>query len=289
MNPSSLHRNRDGSEPTKITISIPCGPDILTNMHGNFGPIEVPASRLLSLPREIRDEIVKHLLRAGNLAILRTSRQLYQESRERLYHEGIFRFKMGFPDADWRGSIPPSEYIRTLDLPDECFQNLFLPGEWIYFQSLHLRIFVGREDKEKNPFFWTRSQLKDLQMLYYDYPDVRYPKQECRVVLDFGATALEPHSNLDIRKMKTVLSMLAPLINFTTVVITFVPGQSELWRIAGAVEGKWDKWQFVKGILERQLGPGKIIRETDDGEEQMVFHPLEYGNSLGRTKQIAET
>lgn len=38
---------------------------------------EVPTSNLLSLPREIRDDIVAHLFRAGDLAILRISRQLY--------------------------------------------------------------------------------------------------------------------------------------------------------------------------------------------------------------------
>ena len=109
----------------------------------NFSLAEVPTSNLLSLPREIRDDIIAHLLRAGDLAILRTSSQLYLESRERLYREGIFRFKMGFPDS---------------------YSGPLLPDEWIIFHDLHLHIFVGRADKEDMPIA-ARMQLDGLREL----------------------------------------------------------------------------------------------------------------------------
>ena len=238
------------------------GLDILTSMLRKLYPIEVPASKLLSLPREIRDDIVAYLLRAGDLAILRTSRQLYQESRERLFREGIFRFKLGFPDDD--------------------YPSILLPNEWILFQSLHFHIFVGRPDIEIK---WLTSyrQLDDLQILDLTDLKVIYPKLECRIVFDFGTTDLEPGANLDTRKMRFVLALLEPLAAFTTVVVMFVPGQSGLWQNERRTDGKWE---IVKGKLEQKFGPGKIIRGTDEEEERMVFHPLEFCNGLAQAKRL---
>ena len=215
----------------------------------NFSLTEIPTSNLLSLPREIRDDIVAHLLRAGDLAILRTSRQLYQESRERLYCEGVFRFKMGFPDS----------YSGTL-----------LPDEWIKFHDLHLHIFVGRADKEDMPIA-ARMQLDGLRL----DPEVIYPKRECRIVFDFGTVDLEPKRHLNTCKMSMVLPMLEPLVIFTKVVLMFVPGQSKIWESTS--EGKWD---IVKMYLERRLGPGRLICGTDEEEERMIFYPLKWSNSL---------
>ena len=49
-----------------------------------------PINPLLSIPCEIRDEICAYLLRAGDLAILRTSKKICDEARERLYRENFF-------------------------------------------------------------------------------------------------------------------------------------------------------------------------------------------------------
>ena len=227
------------------------------------GFTEAPISRLLSLPREIRDEIVVHLLRAGDLAILRTSRQIYRESKERLYREGIFRFKIGFADRS---------------------RGICLPNVWIKFQSLHLDIFVGGADKERMPYA-ARLQLELLRLLDETYPEVIYPKRECHIVFDFGIVDLESEDTLNTCNMYTALPLLAPLVAFTTVVISFVPGQSGLWQVEGTLVGNWE---IVSRYLERRLGPYKIIRGTDEEEERMVFHPLEWCNSLTQTEQITE-
>ena len=221
---------------------------------------EVPTSALLSLPCEIRDDILAYLLRAGDLAILRTSRQLYMECKERLYREGILRVEIGFPDG----------------YRDGC-----LPDEWIDFQRLHLHIFVGRADIEGMPVL-ARMQLDQLILLNKTYLEVIYPKLECHIVFDFGIDDPVP---LNTCNMRIALPKLAPLVAFTTVVFSFVPGQSGLWDVEGTLVGKWE---IVKEYLERKLGPGKIIRGADEEEERMVFHPLEFCNSLARAEQIAE-
>ena len=259
-----MHYIRGRLEPINVISRGYYSSGIFTTGLGIFSLIDVPRSALLSLPREIRDEIFAHLLRAGDLAILRTSLRIYKECRERLYREGIFRFKMGFPDG-YRGAC--------------------LPNQWIYFQNLHLHIFVGHSDREEIPVS-TRMQLDGLRLLDETYPEVIYPKQECRITFDFGAVDPGPKRPLHTCKMRVVLLMLAPLVVFTTVVFMFVPGQSELWEIEGTLQGKWE---ILKGTLERKLGPSKFICGTDEEEGRLVFHPLEWSNSLARMQEIAES
>ena len=239
-------------------------PDILTaGLIINLSLIDVPTSTLLSLPREIRDDIFVHLLRAGDLAILRTSRQLYKECKERLYREGILRCKIGFRDNYPRAVLPP---------------------EWLKFQNLHLHIFVGRANIEGMPVT-ACMQLDELILLNETYPDVIYPKRECHIVFDFGTVDLAPGTHLNTCNMRIALPKLAPLVAFTTVVFSFVPGQSGLWEIEGTSKGKWE---ILNEYLERKLGPSKIICGADGEEERMVFRPLEFCNSKAQTEQTAE-
>ena len=220
----------------------------MTSWNYRFSLNEVPTSALLSLPREIRDDILAYLLRASDLAILRTSRQLYKECKERLYREGTLRVKIGFRDG---------------------YRTACLPNEWLDFQRLHLHIFVGRADIESIHVL-ARMQLDELILLNKTYPDVIYPKQECHIVFDFGFDDPAP---LNTCNMRFVLLTLAPLVAFTTVVFSFVPGQSGLWEVEGTLVGKWE---IVKKYLERKLGPGKIVRGADEEDERMVFHPLKF-------------
>ena len=229
----------------------------------SFSPTRIPTSTLLSVPREIRDDIIAHLLRAGDLAILRTSRKLYIESKERLYREGTFRFKMGFRDS---------------------YSGTYLPKTWIMFQSLHLHIFIGGPELEDMPVP-SRSQLHDLRFLNLTLPNVIYPKRECRIVFDLGPVDPVTKRPLNTIKLRTVLPMLEPLVVFATVVVTFVPGQSELWPRQGMLMGKWE---ILRQYLARRLGPWKFISGTDGEEARLLFHPLEFCNSLAREEQVSE-
>ena len=69
-------------------------------------------SSLMSLPREIRDEICAYLLNAGDLSILRTSKHLSHEAKERLYREGVYRVKLGGESGGDVGSFLPKELGR---------------------------------------------------------------------------------------------------------------------------------------------------------------------------------
>lgn len=161
------------------------------------------------------------------------------------------------------------------------------------------------------------TQLDGLRFLDHTYPEVIYPKRECRITFDFGAADPCPwpwlRRPLRTSNMRIVLSMLAPLVVFATVVFDFVPGQSELWEVEGTLKRKWG---ILQKSLERKIGPGKVIRgtdkeeeddeekneeeegdeekdeeneeEEDDEKERMVFHPLDWSNNLARTQQIAE-
>ena len=50
---------------------------------------------LLTISREVRDEIFAYLLRAGSLAILSTCKQVHDELEDRLFQEAVFRVKIG--------------------------------------------------------------------------------------------------------------------------------------------------------------------------------------------------
>ena len=90
---------------------------------------KAPTSPLLSTPRELRDETYGYPLRCGDLAILRTSKHVGHEARERLHREGVFRIKMGFPDDG-----------------DEDFS---FQQKWEYLQNFHFRLYLepGRRSK----------------------------------------------------------------------------------------------------------------------------------------------
>ena len=91
---------------------------------------KVPRSPLLSLPPELLHKIFAPFLRSGDLAILRTSRQICDEGVGRLYREGVFRLSLGF--GWW--------YHRWDDAADINVENSLFFAQWKKFQNFHFRL-----------------------------------------------------------------------------------------------------------------------------------------------------
>ena len=66
-----------------------------------------PQRGLLSISRELRDEIFGYLLRAGSLEFLRASRQIHDEAQERLLHDAVFLLRLG-GESRCRGMFAPN-------------------------------------------------------------------------------------------------------------------------------------------------------------------------------------
>ena len=229
------------------------GLDLSPTDVSNLSVTKMSSSHLLSLPRETRDEVIAHLLRAGDLAILRTSKQVYHEARERLYHEGVFRCKMGFYDT---GSS--------------------LPKDWMSFRNFYFHMFVGPGTSVSSFAFLRPGYLELL-------PEATL-RRECRILFDFGIVD-QDHFNKLVFKCVLWRLGLAFLVVFTTVVITVVPEQSEAW---GGESSLRETWRIVKWFLEPALGPAESVRGTDKEKGPLVFHPQRLGKGLTRTWETIE-
>ena len=220
-----------------------------------------PEGHLLSLPRELRDDIFVPLLRAGNVAILRTSKQIHDEAKELLFHEATFRVKVGFAGG-----------------PVNSF-----PINWKSIERFHFRIYVGTGNTLLfQPTFRLFDHFTDL--------DGTSRKRECLISIEYD------HDNVrwDFAQRKYPASLsgkLACLNTFTTVVVKFVcqcgdGSASAFWRNHSAeIFAPWykkgrmaDKWTVLEEELEPGLGTGRLEWGKDEGE-RLVFHPQQYHSS----------
>ena len=239
-------------------------------MENKLSSITNPEGHLLSLPRELRDDIFVPLLRAGSVAILRTSKQIHDEAKEHLIHEATFRVKMGFTG----GRV-----------------NSF-PTNWKDFERFHFRIFLGTPNTlPQQPTFRLFDRFTDL--------DGTNLKRECFVSIEYGDNFADSgfgrpgHNFADWGFGRpghptSLCEKLACLNTFTTVVVEFVR-HCEVWS-AGLQEKittlymrdmMADKWQLWEKKLKPGLGTGRLESQDHEGA-QLVFHPLEYHSSLAR-------
>ena len=225
-------------------------------MENKLSPPPLPEGHLLSLPRELRDDIFAPLLRAGSVAILRTSKQIHDEAKDCLFHEAVFRVKLGFTD----GRV-----------------NSF-PTNWKGFERFHFRIFLGTANTlPQQPTFRLFDRFTDL--------DGTNLKRECLVSIEYGNNFADWGFGRPGHPT-SLCEKLACLNTFTTVVVEFVR-HCEVWS-AGLQEKittlykkdmMADKWQLWEEKLKPGLGTGTFDSQDHEGAH-LVFHPLEYHSSL---------
>ena len=211
--------------------------------------IHLTNSPLMSLPREIRDEICAYLLRAGDLAILRTSKQISHEAKERLYREGVCRVKLGFESG------------RTLDS--------FLLKELGRIQNYHIRVYFGA------------GCHLDIRHFFRDFKHFAghgetHSRRECYVIIEYDAFG----PALWINDPKAFAAAIACLATFTKVVMVTLPVECKSLprpvhrRGIGA-----DTWRSLRKRLKPELGPSKVIGGTHGGDEEWMFQPVAFRNS----------
>lgn len=219
-----------------------------------------PTSLFLSLPREIRDEICAYLLRAGDLAILRTSKQLGHEAKERLYREGVCRMKIGFPNGGARGS--------------------FFPQKWKNFQNFHFRIFYG--PGSKLAFCPVICQLERFANL-----NEAYLKNECLIAIEYCSCDPRGLTRYKAFRMNGLVAGIKRLTTFKTIVVMLVSKPYETWcgmahSVYENTKAMVDTRNTLKGRLEPGLGPAKLVGDADGEDWRMVFHPR--SSQLSREK-----
>ena len=216
-------------------------------------------SPLLSLPREIRDYICARLLRAGDLTILRASKQLNHEAAERLHREGVCRISIGFP------------YDSGVDF--------VFPQKWKNIQNFQFRVFYGYGSTlAYRPVLLQLERFADLTET-----DL---KRECLITIELSTVDSRPPIRLQAFRMTHILEGIACLTTFKTVVVMLVPNQYGVLRnIAEPADEKTmaDIWSMIRGKLLPELGPAKLVGDADGEGQRLIFHPQEFRNSLART------
>lgn len=225
---------------------------------------KIPTGPFLSLPREIRDDICAYLLRAGDLAFLRTSKQLSHEGVERLYREGVCRVKIGFPNGGDGDS--------------------FFPQKWATFQNFHFRIFYGpRSMLATYPVIGHFERFASLNEV-----DL---KNECIITIEYCSCDPWAPTRYQAYRMSGLVAVTTYLTTFKTVVVMLAPKPYEIWcGMAHSVDENTktmvDTWNTLKGKLEPGLGPAKLIGDANGEDRRLVFHPRECRSSLARRQEI---
>ena len=205
--------------------------------------IHLTNSPLMSLPREIRDKIYAYLLRAGDLSIMRTSKQLSHEAKESLYREGVYRVKLGFESGGDVGSFLRKELgkIQNYDIRVNFGHGCFLDSHDFFRIFKH---FAGHAE--------THSRL------------------ECHVRIEYDPFGPE----LWINDSRKVAAGIACLATFKKVVVVPLPLQS-VRRGPPVLRGmKAETWSSLRKRLESELGPSKVIGGTHGVDEEWMFRPV---------------
>lgn len=226
-------------------------------MANKLSSTPVPEGHLLSLPRELRDDIYAPLLRAGSVAILRTSKQIHDEAKELLIQEAVFRVKMGLTG----GRV-----------------NSF-PTNWKTIERFHFRIYLGGATTlPQQPTFRLFDRFTDL--------DGTNLKRECLVSIEYGNGSIADWGFDRPDCPPSLCEKLACLNTFATVVVEFVR-HCRVCSVDFQVpittsyneDMMVDRWKLWEKKLWPALGTGRL--ESGNGEgAQIVFHPLEYHSFL---------
>lgn len=205
---------------------------------------------------KFRDDICAYLLSAGDLAIMRTSKQIHHEARECLYREGAYRINIGL-SIDSDGNPCPWK-------------------EWKSCQNLHFRIFFGpgstlaRRLPAFRPRFW--------QFGLFDETYGTDRKRKCLVTIEYETYDPWAPFRAYLFSVEDLLEQMSHLTSFTTVVVMFAPKQDLQWNNKEMCdlldrELPVDKWGVLKERLEPDLGPAKLVGDTDGEDQRLVGLP----------------
>ena len=239
--------------------------------HSNFS-----RSSLLSLPRELRDMIFAPLLRSGDIAILRTSKQVCDEGVERLYREGVFRLTVGFQR--------PYEYDVVED-PSALNSQFF--ARLKNFQNFHFHI-------DWRPVTLQYPGVDLWRMDEFSRLDVAYPKRECLITIEYGACCVWALSCPHEKVKGTLPDKIACLIAFEAVVVMFFPKPPMMWENGRELDKEipkyfnramGDRWIKLKEKLEPTLGPAKLVVGKNTEPCRMICHPQAFQRSIAQRQQ----
>ena len=220
--------------------------------------IHLTNSPLMCLPREIRDEICAYLLNAGHLSIMRTSKQLSHEAKERLSREGVCRVKLGCGGGVAVGSFLPNELegIQNYDI-----RVCFGPGSFLNIRH----------------FFWNFK--------HFAGHGETHCRLECHVIIEYDTFGPE----LWINDSRALAAGIACLATFKKVVVVILPVQSVPRGFSVRHGIRAETWSSLRKRLESELGPSKVIGGTHGVDEEWMFRPVEFRSSEVHEQRIFES
>ena len=207
-------------------------------------------SSLMSLPREIRNQICAYLLRAGDLAILRTSKQLSHEAKELLYREGVCRVKLGYES----GSDVDSFLLKELGR----------------IQNYDIRVYFG-----PGSFLDIRPFFRDFK--HFAGHGETHSRLQCYVIIEYNPFG----PVLWINSSRALAAAIACLATFKKVVMALLPieyislPKSLLIHHGIGAENSMS----LRKRLEPELGPSQVIGGTHGVDEEWMFQPIEFRSS----------
>lgn len=232
---------------------------------------EIAISPLLSIPRELRDEIYGYLLRCGDLAILRTSKQVGHEAKERLHREGVFRIKM-----------------RSLDDGDG---DAFSQQNWESLQNFHVRLYIepGRVNRAYSPMY--------RQLFDFARHNESSLKRECLITIEDTTSMPRTPICHGVYKIQELFAEIARLAVCMRLIEIYTPKPFEscgLCRLIFAgrehdehldvVDKKLivDNLRTLKGRLDPIFGPDRITGHTEVDLLGLMIRFQDYRKLLAR-------
>lgn len=206
----------------------------------------------LELPRELRDQIYRHSILTGNIAILGINKQVHEEASQLLSKHAVLRINLGFSDRTNWSKLSPASLAAM--------------------QRIDLRLKVSGD---------TIQLDEDVLLSLLDKKIIR---ESCVVTLNYGKEVEVP----DYVHSSVLYRMLARLSGFKNLVFKIETERYEVAEFPRMTEERFQKlfpydlrllkdhreaYVRVKRFFEDSLGPGRF----DDGVEGhcLEFHPLE--------------
>lgn len=123
-------------------------------------------------------------------------------------------------------------------------------------------------------------------------------KRECLITIEYDSRDKRAPIRHELYRLKILFEQVAYLIALTTVAMLFTPQQFEIWEgMKHMKDTDWDDEEktmvkilsLVKGELEPELGPAKLVGDANGEDRGLVFHPKEFRHSLARRQKNSDS
>lgn len=231
-------------------------------------PVIDEQPKLLTIPRELRDEIIALCIRSGDMNILCICSTITEEALHRIKHEAIFRVNFNIP-----GRL--DTIVTRVNIP-AGIQNV----------DIRLRLPPGRDPHLENAFRF--SSIRHLSYRQNDAMGCCTFTIEAHKDSLIDKEAWTDKSHPGVSLSWTLYYALSGYRHFSTLIIKLVreDQHTEYWNSSPQRRLFMDSMDTheLRKRLVPALGPAKFIKE--DGKGFLEFHPCEH--TQGKTERSVD-